>query len=449
MSAPDERDTIAAIATAPGRGAIGIVRASGPQALALAQRLTGRDPPAPRTAVLRTCLDHRGEAIDQGLLVCFPGPDSFTGEDVIEFQGHGGQLLLHLIWERLLALGARPARPGEFSERAFLNGRIDLTQAEAIADLIDAGSRQAARGAMRSLRGEFSSRVEALRTRLVGLRIELEAAIDFVDEDDVGPIGDRRLTASLADVAASLDALLMQAEQGRKLAQGAVMVIAGAPNVGKSSLLNRLAGDDMAIVTPIAGTTRDLLRTDVVIAGMPVRIVDTAGIRETEDPVEREGVARARQAIDQADLILAMDTGDEPTDGVTSVTLPPQIPVLRVRNKIDLRGEPAGWLSGSDVLGVSVLTGEGMDLLTDELAQRLAGAAQGESTFTARRRQVQALKQCADAVEAARAGLQQGLGIELLAEDLRRAHDRLGEITGRVTPDQLLGEIFSTFCIGK
>lgn len=450
MAVAQSRDTIAAIATSSGRGAIGIVRISGSDAFALAEQLTGRILPAPRMAGLRYCLGADGDPIDQGLLLCFPGPNSFTGEDTVEFQGHGGHVILHMIWQRLITLGARPARPGEFSERAYLNGRIDLAQAEAIADLIDAGSRQAARAALRSLRGDFSTKVESLRTRLIALRVELEAAIDFSDEDDVDAFASQRFERALADTSAALATLLVEAEQGRRLAQGAVMVIGGAPNVGKSSLLNRLAGDDMAIVTPVAGTTRDLLRTDVVLEGLPLRIIDTAGIRETSDVVEREGVARARQAMRQADLIVLMDVAGEAVLADTLPNdLPPQTPVLHLRNKIDLSGDQPGYAPGNTFMGISVLTGAGMDILTTELVRLLGGPPSNESTFTARARQIEALRQSAVALDAARLVLTQGLGIELLAEELRHAHDHLGVITGQVTPDQLLGEIFSTFCIGK
>lgn len=447
--APYRHDTIAAIATPPGRGAIGIVRISGPEAFPLSRILTGMEIPAPRRAALRRCLDDLGRPIDEGLLLCFPGPDSFTGEDVAEFQGHGGQVVLNLIWQRLLSLGARPARPGEFSERAFLNGRIDLAQAEAIADLIDAGSHQVAQGAMRSLQGEFSARVEILAERLMKLRVHVEASVDFVDEDEVDDLESEKIQSHLDVLRKDLHTLLHKAQQGRRLAQGAVIVIGGLPNVGKSSLLNRLAGDDTAIVTPIAGTTRDLLRTDILIEGIPVQVIDTAGIRETEDPVEREGVIRARQAMKQADLLIMMDVLNEEWTDEACNDLSSEIPHLRVRNKIDLSGEPPGLNIKSGNLGISVKTGEGMGTLVSEIVHLLDGPPQGEAAFTARARQIHALTRSENALGTACSILAEGRNIEFVAEELRQAQDFLGEITGQVTPDHLLGEIFSTFCIGK
>lgn len=446
---PYRRDTIVAIATPPGRGAIGIVRLSGPEAFLLSSILTGQAIPSPRRAVLRRCLDDMGEPIDEGLLLCFPGPDSFTGEDVAEFQGHGGLTVLHLILQRLLDLGARAARPGEFSERAFLNGRVDLAQAEAIADLIDAGSRQAAQGAMRSLRGEFSASVEALRARLLEIRVLVEASVDFTDEEDVDDFEVTKVHELLRNLGNAIEDLLRMAQHGRRLTHGAVLVIGGVPNVGKSSLLNRLAREDMAIVTPIAGTTRDLLRIDILLEGIPVHVIDTAGIRDTQDPVEREGVMRAQQAMQQADLLVLMDvTGESGIDGVAH-GLSPEIPLLRVRNKIDLSGETPGINEAAGYLGVSVRTGEGMETLVTEIVRLLDGPTPGETPFTARTRQIDALSRGSAAIAAANSHLSGGGGIELIAEELRQAHDALGEITGRVTPDDLLGEIFSNFCIGK
>lgn len=449
MDAPGERETIAAIATPLGRGAIGIVRISGSNAFSLAEQLTGRELPENRLASIRYCLDGNGEILDQGLLICFKKPNSFTGEDVVEFQGHGGPVLLKLIWQRLLALGARPARPGEFSERAFLNGRLDLAQAEAIADLIDAGSRQAAAGAMRSLRGEFSSRIEYLRQQLLALRASLEAMIDFSDEDDVSDLLDTQIGDTLRVLSFELNELLLQAEQGRKLSQGAVVVISGAPNVGKSTLLNRLAQEDVAIVTPVAGTTRDVLHTDLELNGIPLRIVDTAGLRETIDPIEKEGVARARKTMQTADLIVVMDTAKEQADVGVLKQLPAHIPVMRLRNKIDLSGDKAGYQQANDIIGISALTRAGIDDFIEVLVRKLGGAQPMETAFTARARHIHALKQTNEILEGARQVLNNQAGVELLAEELRRAHDCLGEITGHVTADQLLGEIFSSFCIGK
>lgn len=446
---PYRRDTIAAIATPSGRGAIGIIRISGPEAFTLSSALTGKKLPEPRKAVLRRCLDNIGEVIDEGLLLCFPGPESFTGEDVVEFQGHGGQVVLNLIWQRLLSLGARPARPGEFSERAFLNGRIDLAQAEAIADLIDAGSQQVAQGAMRSLQGEFSSRIDLFRERLLKLRVYVEASVDFVDEDEVDDLEFEKIQALLGELGKDLNSLLHKAQQGRRLAQGAVIVIAGPPNVGKSSLLNWLAGDNTAIVTPIAGTTRDLLKTDILIEGIPVHVIDTAGIRETDDPVEREGVMRARQAMKQSDLLILMDVLNEEWKDDVCKELDSDIPRLQVRNKIDLSGEPPGTDAGTGFLGISVKTGSGMEVLLREIMRQLDGPPRGEAAFTARARHIHSLVRSEVAINAACEILEQRGNIEFVAEELRLAQDSLGEITGQITPDSLLGEIFSTFCIGK
>lgn len=447
--APYVRDTIAAVATPPGRGAVGIVRVSGPEAFLIAEKLTGRALPMLRHAALRNCLAENGEVVDQGLLLCFSGPESFTGEDVVEFQGHGGQQAPHLVWKRFLELGARAAGPGEFSQRAYLNGRLDLAQAEAIADLIDAGSRQAALGAVRSLRGEFSDQVEALRARLTAVRVQVEASVDFADEDDVDEASVERLSAELREILDATMRLLRSAQQGVRLAQGAIVVLAGAPNVGKSSLLNRFAGEDRAIVTPVAGTTRDLLHADIVLHGIPVQLIDTAGIRETEDPVEREGVARARRALANADVALLLDTVERQAVDDLLAELPPSAPVLKVRNKIDITGETAGYDGNRDFFAISALTGSGVDELTAEIVRRIGGPATNETVFTARARQVRALEQCLEALQRAHELASGALGVELLAEELRQAQEHLGSITGRITADQLLGEIFSTFCIGK
>lgn len=449
MDALGERDTIAAIATPLGRGAIGVIRISGSKAFLMAEQLTGRSLPDYRVAAIRHCLDECGEIMDQGLLLCFQGPNSFTGEDVVEFQGHGGPVLINLIWQRLLTLGARPARPGEFSERAFLNGRLDLAQAEAIADLIDAGSRQAAAGAMRSLRGAFSSKIEDFRQQLLAIRVNLEAMIDFSDEDDVIDLIDDQVASSLNKLSVDLNGLLLQAEQGRKLSQGAVIVISGAPNVGKSSLLNRLAQEDIAIVAPVAGTTRDVLHTDLTLNGIPIRIVDTAGLRETTDSVEKEGVARAKKMMGLADLVVVMDTAMEKADYEVLKQLPPYIPILRLRNKIDLSGERPGYKNSNEFMGISALTGAGIEECIEELVRKLGGTQPNETAFTARARHIHALKQTGEVLVSAQQILNDRMGIELLAEELRQAHDYLGKITGHVTPDQLLGEIFSNFCIGK
>lgn len=449
MLAPYARDTIAAVATASGRGAVGIVRVSGPDAFFIAEKLTGRPLPPFRQAALRSCLTENGVVLDQGLLLCFSGPQSFTGEDVVEFQGHGGQQAPHLVWKRFLELGARAAAPGEFSQRAYLNGRLDLAQAEAIADLIDAGSRQAALGAVRSLRGEFSEQVEALRARLTAIRVQVEASVDFVEEDDVDEAAAERMVGELKEILGATRQLLRSAQQGVKLAQGAIVVLAGAPNVGKSSLLNRLAGEDRAIVTPVAGTTRDLLHTDLVVQGMPVQVIDTAGIRDTDDPVEREGVARARRALANADVALLLDTAETPASDQLLVELPASACLLKVRNKIDISGESPGFDSARNIFAISALTGSGIDTLVTEVIRRMGGPGTDETVFTARARQVRALEQCLEALERAHSLAVHATGVELLAEELRQAQEHLGSITGRISADQLLGEIFATFCIGK
>ena len=445
-------DTIAAVATAPGRGAVGIVRLSGPRAFEIAERLAGPLPEA-RQAALRSLRDAGGAALDQGLLLLFPAPQSYTGEDVAELQGHGGPVVLEALVRAACALGARPARPGEFSERAFLNGRLDLAQAEAVADLINAATVQAARAAQRSLQGELSRRVQALVERLIGLRVHVEGALDFSDED-VDWLADAGLREGLDRLIEDLQALLAQAAQGRRLREGLVVALAGQPNVGKSTLLNRLAGVDAAIVTDIAGTTRDVLRENLDLEGLPLTLVDTAGLRESEDPVEREGIRRAWQALAQAELVLFLvddRAGVTPADEALLVRLPANAEVLLVHNKADLSGRAPGrgTQAGRVTLRLSSKDGSGLELLKAEI-RRVAGLADaGESLFSARTRHVEALRRALAGVADARLRLQEGASAELAAEELRLAHQALAEITGAFTPDDLLGRIFSQFCIGK
>ncbi|MEX0431472.1 tRNA uridine-5-carboxymethylaminomethyl(34) synthesis GTPase MnmE [Spiribacter insolitus] len=443
--------TICAVATPSGRGGIGVIRVSGPQTAEIARAVAGPLPPA-REAAWRRFRGAEGETLDEGLILWFPGPGSFTGEDVAELQGHGGPIVMDRLLQRLLGLGARLAEPGEFSQRAFLNGRMDLTRAEAIADLIEAGSEAAARAAVRSLRGEFARTVDQLVERLTGLRVHLEAGIDFAEEpldglalDDVT----HRITALEGDLAETR----RRAAQGQQLQEGLTVVIAGRPNAGKSSLLNALAGRDAAIVTELAGTTRDVLDAHLHIDGMPLRVLDTAGLREGGDVVEQEGVRRARQAMAAADRILLVvedaaggDADDQ--SGVASIEreLPPGIPMTRVINKIDLTQRPAG-LAG-EAVAVSALTGAGMDTLRDHLRGRL-DVSDSEAVFIARRRHLQSLDQAGAALAEAHAAAADELGEELVAESLRQAQQHLGEITGTVTTEDLLGRIFSTFCIGK
>lgn len=452
VSATPSIDTIAAVATPPGRGAVGMVRISGPRAFEITRELCGTLP-APRTAGLRHFRDASGSILDQGLVLCFPGPQSFTGEDVVELQGHGGPVVLDLVLRAACAAGARQARPGEFSERAFLNNRLDLAQAEAIADLINAASADAARAATRSLDGELSRRVQALADEVTALRVFVEGALDFSDED-VNWLADDSLRARLAALDVHLQELLAQTARGRRLRDGLVVTLTGRPNVGKSTLLNALAGTDIAIVTPVAGTTRDVLRENLDLDGLPVTIVDTAGLRSSDDPIEQEGVRRAHRALQQAELALfLLDDRDglAAEDTALLAELPATLPVLRVHNKIDLSGAaPERYQRDGHVhLRLSAATGAGLELLHEEL-RRIAGLdAPRESLFSARSRHVDALLRTAAFVRDAGQRLREGVLPELAAEELRLAQDALGEITGRVRSDDLLGHIFASFCIGK
>ena len=444
-------DTIAAIATPPGRGGIGIVRVSGPAAAEIGATLTGRLP-RPRRASLREFRDAEGMPLDTGLVLFFPGPDSFTGEDVLELQGHGGAVVLDLLLERVLQLGARAARPGEFSERAFLNDRLDLAQAEAIADLIDSGSEQAARAAMRSLSGEFSRRVEALVEDLTVLRAYVEAAIDFPDEE-VDFLEEGDVAGRLDTIRDRFEALTAAARQGSLMREGLTVVIAGRPNAGKSSLLNALAGHDAAIVTDVPGTTRDLLRERIAIDGLPLHLTDTAGLRESGDRVEQEGVRRAWEEMEKADRVLlvvdaAVGLMDE--DRRILESMPRAIPVTVVYNKIDLTGQrPAeDELDGIASVWVSAQYGLGLDLLRSHLKRAVGFQQTGEGGFTARRRHLDAMRRAREHLEEAVERVQAKAG-ELLAEELRLAQLCLSEITGEFTSDDLLGKIFASFCIGK
>lgn len=447
-----ETETLAAIATAPGRGAVGILRLSGPAALTIAGTLCGRLPP-PRQVALRHFRDAAGEPIDQGLVLVMPGPGSFTGEDVVELQGHGGPVVLDQLLRAACAAGARIARPGEFSERAFLNGRLDLAQAEAIADLVDAGSARAARAALRAMDGGFSARIAAIQAQLVDARVFLEGALDFSDEA-IDWLADAGLALRLQTLQRDLAALLAEAERGRRLQQGLTLVLTGAPNVGKSTLLNRLAGTEAAIVTDIPGTTRDLLRESLMLDGLPVTVIDTAGLRESEDPVEREGIRRAWRALEQADLALFLyddRRGLTPDDDALLARLPPGLPHWRLANKADLSGAAVGWQAEAPepTLRLCAAGGQGVEALIQAL-HRHAGLSGGEEpAFTARSRHLEALRQALAAVQAASQQLAQAAPAELAAEELRLAQRALDEITGRFTSEDLLGRIFAGFCIGK
>jgi tRNA modification GTPase len=446
-------DTIVAAATPPGRGGIGVVRISGPKAHELAAVLVG-ELPAPRCATVARFLDGRGEAIDSGLALFFPAPRSYTGEHVLELHGHGGPLVIEALVARALELGARLARPGEFTQRAFLNDKLDLTQAEAVADLIDAGSREAARAAMRSLRGEFSAMVRGLTEAVIELRTYVEAAIDF-PEEEIDFLDDAELSGRFAVMQEHFAAVLESARVGALLHDGLTVVIAGRPNAGKSSLLNRLAGYDAAIVTEIPGTTRDVLRERIHIDGMPLHVLDTAGLREGGDRIEAEGMRRAHLEMERAERVLfVIDAAADPQAAAFAeqrARLPPDVPVTLVFNKCDIAREPPPLevRNGPPRLALSALTGEGLPELRAHL-KACAGYRTVESgAIGARRRHLEALTRARrHAQEAARQLLERRAG-ELVAEELRGAQQALGEITGEFTSEDLLGRIFAGFCIGK
>lgn len=457
MQTPFSSDTIAAQATPAGRGGVGIIRLSGPRALAIALQLTGRVQCQPRHAHFARFHHANGDVLDEGILLYFPAPHSFTGEDVVELQGHGGPVVMASLLARVVQLGCRIARPGEFSERAFLNDKIDLAQAEAIADLIDAASEQSARSALRSLQGAFSQRVNTLVEQLIALRMYVEAAIDF-PEEEIDFLSDGKVLHDLDVIRNQLQQVLREAHRGVLMKEGMKVVLAGKPNAGKSSLLNALSGREAAIVTAIAGTTRDVLREHIHIDGMPLHITDTAGLRESVDEVEQEGIRRAWNEIRQADRILmlvdARDVGYA-TDPVAIwpefvQALPDLSRLTLVINKIDLTSQKAEHLDKvPPVIRLSAKTGAGVDLLREHLKTIMGYGGEVEGTFTARQRHVDAIGRAQAALEQGRAQLVQSGAGELLAEDLRQAQDHLGEITGKFTPDDLLGRIFSSFCIGK
>ena len=444
-----QTDTIAAIATPPGVGGIGVIRVSGPHAPIIARAVLG-DVPKPRHAQYCEFRDQHGQLLDSGLALYFPGPASFTGEDVLELQGHGGPVIMNLLLKRVLAGGARIARPGEFSERAFLNGKLDLAQAEAIADLIESGTDMAARAASRSLEGVFSDRVNTLLSQLIDLRVFVEAAIDFPDEE-VAFLADSDVLERLDQARDSLDKLLEDAHQGQLLRDGLMLAIIGRPNAGKSSLLNALSGEDAAIVTEIPGTTRDVLRTAISLDGMPVHLVDTAGIRDTKDLIEAEGVRRARDALRKADVILLVVDCCQELVGQLALQeeLPDRVPVIVVFNKIDLKDEPARINRSATEVWLSAKTGEGLDGLHKAIRKVLGLNESSEGAFTARTRHLDALRRVIAHLQQGRAQLTDHQAGELLAEELRQAQQALGEITGTYASDDLLGAIFASFCIGK
>ncbi len=450
MNSPREAitDTIVAPATAPGRGGIGIVRISGPLSEPIARRMLGTLP-APRHATRAVFRDLDKQAMDSGIALYFPAPDSFTGESVLELQGHGGPTVLALLVDAALALGARRARPGEFSERAFLHGKMDLAQAEAVADLIDSSTAQAARAAHRSLSGTFSAAVDTLSDELIRLRLHVEAAIDF-PEEEIDFLADDALLRQIEKCGDAFLRLVEATNAGRVLRDGFQLVIVGKPNAGKSSLLNFLAGEDAAIVTDIAGTTRDILRERIDIDGLAVELIDTAGLRENPDVIEAEGIRRAQLALEQADGVLLIRDAHEVSAAERPAGISPHIPVLVIQNKIDLTGEPAGSRDDApDVIYFSAKTGAGNDALRSAIVAMAGYTDLGEGAFTARQRHVDALHTAHTHFMRGSTALKDSGAGELLAEELRLAQECLAAITGAFSSDDLLGRIFSEFCIGK
>jgi tRNA modification GTPase len=442
-------DTIAAIATAQGRGGIGVVRVSGENLVVYAQNLLGKIL-APRAATLSNFLAADGEAIDQGIALYFPSPHSYTGQDVLELQGHGGDAVLRRVLSRCLELGARPAEPGEFTQRAFLNDKMDLAQAESVADLIDAATTEAAKTAMRSLRGDFSRAIHQLVNALINLRMLVEATLDF-PEEEIDFFEESNAISLLTVINSQLDEVFRQANQGSLLREGLHIVLIGQPNVGKSSLLNQLAGEEVAIVTPVAGTTRDAIRQHIEIDGMALHFIDTAGLRDTEDEVEKIGIARTWSAIQQANaalLLIDAAQGMMPADQEIIAKLPSGLPLLRIFNKVDLIGQDAKAVAAEGCVDIylSAKTGAGIDLLHEHLLRAVGWQPGGEGVFMARERHLSALREAK-----ARLALAEACNgrIEIFAEELRLAQGALSSITGEFTPDDLLGEIFSRFCIGK
>ncbi len=439
-------ETIAAIATPPGNGGVGIIRISGTKALAIARYFLNKTP-IPRYVHYTDFTDQNGTVIDSGLLLYFKAPHSFTGEDILELQGHGGSVVMDILLRRILAFDVRLARPGEFSERAFLNNKLDLAQAEAIADLINSSTEQSARCAGRSMQGVFSKKINALLEELIELRTYVEAAIDFVDEE-IDFLSDGIVEKKIIALAGRIRNINRTAQQGQLLRDGMNIVLAGKPNAGKSSLLNALAGFDVAIVTDIAGTTRDILRQSIQIDGMPLHIIDTAGLRDSENVIEKEGIRRAHQEIQQADrVLLLVDSREQFVDPALLQTLPGKIPITVLYNKIDLTGQPPGQQDNG--FYISVKTGAGMDLLKQHLKTCMGYQEDADNVFIARRRHIEALNQAHAALENGLQHLRQRQAGELVAEELRLAQNSLGEITGKFTSDDLLGRIFSSFCIGK
>lgn len=447
----DSIETIAAQATPVGRGGVGIIRVSGPRAQAIAVAIVGHCPP-PRYAEYVRFHDVRREVIDEGIALFFAAPNSFTGEDVLELQGHGGPVVLDMLLRAVIEAGARLARPGEFSERAFLNDKLDLAQAEAIADLIDAGSEQAARSALHSLQGAFSKVIHKLVQAVTELRIYVEASMDF-PEEEIDFLSEGKVAERVANLQVNLDNVLRQAEQGSLLREGIRIVLAGQPNAGKSSLLNALARREAAIVTEVPGTTRDIVREEIQLDGIPLHILDTAGLRESGDVVEQEGMRRTWAAIEEADVMLLLidDTqGLGPVEEKILAQVPGATPILLVFNKADLSARTVGDVKHTiyPAVAISAKNGAGLEALVAQIKALAGLRAAGEGTFMARRRHLHALQRASVHLQTAYDQAQSGRG-ELVAEELKAVQDHLGEITGEVTSDDLLGAIFSQFCIGK
>jgi tRNA modification GTPase len=442
-------DTIAAVATPPGNGGVGIIRISGPKVPEIALNFSNIQP-VPRQAHYLNFTDVDGSTIDSGILLYFPAPASYTGEHVLELQGHGGAVVLNMLLKRVINLGARIARPGEFTERAFINGKLDLAQAEAVADLIASSTEQSVRSAQKSMQGIFSSQINALVDELIELRVYVEAAIDFVDEE-IDFLSDGIVENRIIKLVQALDKILATAEQGRLLRDGMTVVLAGKPNAGKSSLLNALAGHEAAIVTEVAGTTRDVLKERIQIDGMPLHIVDTAGLRDSDNIIEQEGIRRAREEIKKADIILVISDIRDSEDQSLDVILADQKNTVKIINKIDLQGKQPELINKPEGISIylSAKKDLGLDLLKQVLKQTMGFKDNSEDVFIARTRHIDALTQARLAIQIALEQLQNNQAGELVAEDLRQAQNQLAEITGKVSSDDLLGHIFSSFCIGK
>jgi len=443
-------ETIAAQATPPGQGGIGIIRISGPLAMQIAEKITAINKLSPRKATFAKFYDESDQLLDEGLLLYFPAPNSFTGDDVIELQLHGSPVIIDLLLQTCVHHGARLARPGEFSERAFHNGKIDLAQAEAIADLIESGTETAARMATRSLQGVFSEYIHELVEQLIQLRMYVEAAIDF-PEEEIDFLSDGKVQHDLQLIINKLDEVIDKAKQGSLIKEGMTLVIAGQPNAGKSSLMNALAGNELAIVTNIPGTTRDVLREKIQIDGMPVHLIDTAGIRESDNEVEKEGIKRAQQQLQQADHILwVYDAVNDPDHlSFAHANLPENIEVTFLRNKIDKLNETSLRNEAQKQISISAKTGDGIQLLRDHLKKVMDYRGQESGEFLARRRHIEALKRAKIQINNADKALNEMQAGEIVAEELRLTQNALNEITGEFTSDDLLGKIFSSFCIGK